>query len=167
MCLLLVKPKGAKMPSLDIIRKAAIHNPDGFGFVSTRHNCRTLYFREFVEQLRQVKTDENCIIHFRFATHGSVKLSNCHPFHDGSTWFAHNGILNIQPEKDMTDSETAFKYVYMPAIKRGGLDGQELHDAVSDTIGYSKFAFLKDNKIKMFGNFTQINGCYYSNLRFM
>lgn len=47
-------------------------------------------------------------MHFRFATHGSVRNRNCHPFRDGDLFFAHNGVLPYPSVGDRTDSEFAF-----------------------------------------------------------
>ena len=146
MCVIIVKPAGVKMPTSDIINAAFHANPHGCGFISPSTFYKGMSIKSLKKNLKQVSDDEPCIIHFRLATHGSIKRANCHPFNRGNVWFAHNGILDIRPERDMTDSETAFQNV----------------------IGFSKFAFLQGDRLKMYGDFIkQDDGCYYSNLRFM
>lgn len=166
MCLLIVKPKGVKMPKKSILRKAHMCNPHGCGFASTNDYFKSLDFDTFYDRLKQVDIDEACIIHFRYATHGTVKRSNCHPFRHKDVFFAHNGILPITPYKDKTDSETAFRKFFVPAIENYGLHSAELVEAVESIIGYSKFAFLRDNEVVTFGNFFDIDGLLFSNLRF-
>lgn len=169
MCVIIVKPAGVKIPSRNVLRAAYLANPHGCGFVSTNHAFKTLYYEEFIGRLAEVDDSEACIIHFRLATHGSIKRSNCHPFKKGDVYFAHNGILGIEPVGDKTDSETAFiRYIY-PAIKKHGMDSADTDCMIKRIIGYSKFAIMKagSHEVKTYGNFTQWrDGCLYSNFRF-
>ena len=73
-------------------------NPHGCGFVSKTNHFKSLDFNMFLRHLHNVPQDENCIIHFRYATNGSVCKANYHPFTHKSISFAHNGILNIMGE---------------------------------------------------------------------
>ena len=166
MCVIIIKKKGEKMPSYIELRAASIVHPHGFGFVSSSgKHYKGLNFEYFYENLTKVDKDEECIIHFRFATHGPVNMSNCHPFEHGGIWFAHNGILDITPLKNKTDSETAFlKYVY-PMIHDYGIDSIETLTVIDDIIGGSKFAIMVDGKVHTFGDFIEENGCLYSNTR--
>lgn len=111
------------------------------------------------------QNDEACMIHFRLATHGSIRRANCHPFKIGSLYFAHNGVLPITPDLDKTDSETAFnRYLAKPALVYG-LHSEQLSRAVESIIGTSKFAFMQGADIATFGKFVCIDGVLYSNTR--
>jgi len=169
MCVICVKPKGAKMPSDEIIKAMYQANHDGCGFCTPTKSYKGLSFASFMREIKNVPDSEPCIMHFRWATHGSVKRSNCHPFYDAEsqTWFAHNGILDIRPVGDMTDSETAFRYKIAPIISIYGFGSKEFKKAVKDVIGVSRFAFLNGEDVAMFGNFFDRFGCYYSNLNFV
>lgn len=168
MCVIIVKPAGVKMPSNEIINAAYQANPHGCGFISPTAHYKGLSFNVFRKELKRVKTEEPCIIHFRLATHGSIKKANCHPFCRGDVWFAHNGILSIRPIKDMTDSETALQEVIYPAIVAYGYGSEAMDKAVESVVGYSKFAFLQGDNLKLYGDFIDYgDGCLYSNLRFM
>lgn len=161
------KPKGVKMPSNRTLLDAHIANPHGCGFVSSAgKSCKSLDFAEFMRELRKVRTDEACIIHFRLATHGSIKTANCHPFSHDGYHFAHNGILSIKPLRDKTDSETAFITRILPTIKRYGFNSPEVDEVCYGLLGYSKFALMHDGHVKLYGDFICDNGVYYSNLRF-
>ena len=125
-------------------------------------------FEVFVRCLKRRNINEPCLIHFRLATHGSIKQENCHPFHDRKTgvYFAHNGILDIKPTNDKTDSETAFiRYLY-PYIEQYGLHSPEAEKMVQNIIESSKFAFMQGDDVRLFGHFEEWQGCYFSNLRF-
>ena len=167
MCLLISKPAGAAMPTYNMLKQAYAANPHGCGFATPTKAFKSLNFGEFMHRLAQVDDSEPCIIHFRLATHGSIKKANCHPFRQGNVWFAHNGILDIEPMGDKTDSETAFiKYIY-PAIRQYGLDADETYDVIDCIIGYSRFAILDGSELRIYGDYTQYKGCYYSNMRFL
>lgn len=169
MCVIIVKPAGVKMPSREILDAAYMANHDGCGFVSTFRHKKTLDYISFLRELSKVDESEACMIHFRLATHGSVKRANCHPFRRGDVFFAHNGVLSIQPIGDMTDSETAFSELVYPAIADYGWHHEMKDYVISNIIGCSKFAMMRlgDNEVKMYGSFlSQSDGCYYSNLRF-
>lgn len=146
----------------------AMHNanPHGMGFCTPSRFAKGLNFDYFVEQLRKRSVNEPCIIHFRLATHGSIKKANCHPFCKNGVYFAHNGILSVTPMRDKTDSETAFiRYLY-PYIEQYGLDSEEVDTMVYNLIESSKFAFMQGDNVRLFGHFEQLEGCFYSNLRF-
>lgn len=168
MCVIIVKPVGVKMPSNEILTAAFHTNPHGCGFATPTTFFKSLSYRSFKQRLNKVSDDEPCIIHFRLATHGSIKRANCHPFNRGDVYFAHNGILSITPKGDMTDSETAFEDRIYPVIDRYGIDSPMVDLAVKEVIGYSKFAILQGQRVRLFGDYIkQPDGCFYSNLRFM
>lgn len=169
MCVIIVKPIGKLLPSYKIIKAAWQRNSDGGGFVTPTRYFRSLDFNEFYRELIKVKKNEPCIIHLRWATHGSVKTDNCHPFYDYETGvaFAHNGVLSIRPQGDMTDSETAFSNIIVPTIKMHGYQSKEVADVCGRIIGASKFALMQDGKIRLFGHYQEMNGILYSNLHFI
>ena len=123
-------------------------NPHGQGFCTPSQFTKGLNFEYFVEQLRKRNINEPCIMHFRFATHGSIKRANCHPFNINDVYFAHNGILSVRPMRDKTDSETAFiRYLY-PYIEQYGLHSPETLKMVQNIIESSKFAFMQGDDVR-------------------
>ncbi len=173
MCVICVKPKGVSLPSNKIIRAMYQANHDGCGFCTPTKSYKGLSLASFMSEIAKVSKDEPCIMHFRLATHGSVKRDNCHPFYDGETgtWFAHNGVLNVRPKRDTTDSETAFREIFVPYIKQYGLNADETRYTIRQVLANtsSKFAFLQGEDLQLFGEYKQLanGGCWYSNLRFM
>lgn len=167
MCCIIYKPKNVPMPSRDILSKIKRLNHNGYGFVSTNHFHKGLDYRTFLCHLSEVSDDEDCIIHFRLATHGSICRANCHPFSLGDIYFAHNGVLNVYPVADMTDSEIAFRTMVYPAIKKYGYGTQEVYRLISSFVGYSKFAMMYNGEVRLYGEYSKINGVYYSNLRWL
>lgn len=167
MCVIIYKPVGVAKPSYQLLKRAAKFNPHGFGFVSTNQHYKTLHFETFYQHFKSVSENDECLIHFRYATHGSVCERNCHPFVENDVFFAHNGILSIQPMNDMTDSETAFRNQIYPAIEHFGYFSKKVDDVINEIIAGSKFALMYNNQVRLFGMYNKMDGCYFSNLRFM
>lgn len=154
------------MPTDAELKRAYMLNPHGCGFVSKTQHFKSLNFYSFLMRLHNVPQDENCIIHFRYATNGSICKANCHPFTKRGFSFAHNGILNIQTNGDRTDSETAFRTIIYPAIQQYGFNSEELKLAIDNIIGFSKFAVMNEKgEIRLFGDFKPYDGRLYSNFR--
>ena len=168
MCVISVIRKGVPTPPDAIIRAMHQANPHGCGFCSPTDHYKGMSLDLLLRHLHERDINEPCLMHFRLATHGSVKKANCHPFHDDATdtWFMHNGILDVTPKGDMTDSETAFRKYLVPEIQAHGLRSDNLRYAVSDIIGGSRFAFLQGEDVKLFGEYELWNGWLFSNLRF-
>lgn len=168
MCVIIVKPSGKAIPSDELLKAAYNANPHGCGVISPSTFYKGLSYRSFKEHLNHVSIDEPCIIHFRLATHGSIKRANCHPFKCEDIYFAHNGILDIRPIGDKTDSETALQSIIAPAIKAYGWNSPEANAIIYQTCGHSKFAMMHNGEVLLFGQFIHsLDGCYYSNYRFM
>lgn len=175
MCILIAKPKNVQMPSEETMKNCWESNPDGAGIAWS--DGRKLFLRkgfmkwdDFIKEYRTLNlNDFDAIIHFRIATHGTVKPSNTHPFNVSDRIVAgHNGILPITPEGDWTDSETFFKRVASPILETYSLDSLVFEQAVNAVIGTSKLAFLTDSsKLKTFGKFIIEDGVMYSNTTFM
>lgn len=170
MCVLIVKKAGDKLPNDTILKMCYQANPDGCGFATVRGWFKSLDFQQFLRVLkRNVNVSDDCIIHFRFATHGSVKKENCHPFIDrpAGVAFAHNGVLPIISKNDKTDSEIFFRESFLPTFKKCGWN-EQTENVIKNVIGGSKFAFLDKNEgLKTFGEFYAVKGCncLFSNLR--
>lgn len=170
MCVICVKNRGVEMPSENELRLAYEHNPHGWGFVSSNGMfAHGMDFGEFMRLIKYVGKDDACIIHFRIATHGSIKIDNCHPFKGyvkgEPVYFAHNGILPIRAKKDMTDSETEFRGVLLPAMKEFGFGSTAFDRVVARRIYTSKFAFMKGGEIRVYGRWLrEDNGLMWSNL---
>ena len=167
MCVIIYKPKGIEMPGKEILAKINRHNHDGYGFVSTKHSFKTMYYGKFLNHLQRVRIDEDCIIHFRLATHGDKCRTNCHPFSECGVYFAHNGVLPITPMTGKTDSETAFRRIVYPAIARYGYHSDEADNIINSIIGLSRFALMYNGEVRLFGDYTVLDGIYFSNLRWL
>lgn len=177
MCIIIVKEKGVKYPSMENVQNACDNNPDGFAIAWANDNhlrtYKTMDKKDFIKKCREVfKLDYKAtavVIHARIATHGSKGVKNCHCWIDqeAALSFAHNGILSsIQNRADMTDSETFFRDIFLPIYKAKGWSAAEL--AINAIIGTSKFVFISPNgKVRIFGNYNTLKGVLYSNTSYL
>lgn len=155
------------MPDHDTLLACYSHNRHGMGFCTSNGTMRhTMSFSRFCSELGKVDESEAVILHFRLATHGSIGLKNCHPFHDKKhgLFFAHNGIIDIKATNDRTDSETWFSDKFIPMLDMHGWDSETLWDWVNVERGASRFIFMRGNEIKRLGSWHNVGGCWYSNL---
>lgn len=176
MCIIAIKGYGVEYPSTDRVRTMCINNPDGFALAYYVKGAdgfdvfRTMNRDEFIAEYEAIKERHNkddigLFIHARISTHGSNKLENCHGWvdKDCGLGFAHNGILSIQNRDDMTDSETFFRDLFIPAFSIGGWTAGDR--AVNAVIGTSKFVFINaSGSIRYYGDYIRDeDGCLYSN----
>ena len=167
MCVIIYKPENQPLPDIETLAACYHRNRNGMGFCTSNGIIRhTMSFSRFCSELGKVDESEAVIMHFRWATHGSIGLKNCHPFHDKrhGVFFAHNGILDIEATRDRTDSETWFRDSFLPMLDRYGWDSKTLWDWVNVERGASRFIFIRGNEVKRLGNWHKVSCCWYSNL---
>ena len=145
-------------------------NPDGCGFATLDGRVfKSLSYTQFLKEFRANVTKETAaLIHFRWATHGSIKPDNCHPFSDGRFVFAHNGVLPIASINDKTDSEILFETL-LPNLYDFGANSDIIKNVLDKYATSSRFAIFdtQNKQVRLFGTFYDINGCLYSNVRWL
>ena len=155
MCLLTFLPETV-WPDVERFETAAIGNPDGFGFAildkNKIHKAHSMNFQETMNKFLDMRTKHTgpALFHFRWATHGSETIDNCHPFllgNDPNSVVAHNGILPVAILKGDDRSDTkVFAEDIMPAV--GGitsLDDDKYHKELSEWAKGNKLVFLTNN----------------------
>ena len=177
MCVICIKPAGVAAPTKDMLKAMSDNNPNGFGIATIGndggiHCYHTMDAKKFIKKGLKIADDSPAIYHCRIATHGSITEKNCHPFlsADGKWAFAHNGILSIQNDGDMTDSETFFRYIAEPLLKAGHqpYDDGTFDRMVESIIGSSKFAFMDSSgNIYRYGQYVTENGLFFSNTSYL
>ena len=176
MCVAIYKPKGVKCPSLDTLKKCWDANPDGAGFCVPSSddvliNKGFMSWETFIDGFSPYLTyTGDMFIHFRIATHGGINPGNCHPFpvstnvDDLKTMvchskyaIVHNGVFPITPRRN--DISDTMEFVIRLA-ETGNINSVGLLDGFIDP---SKLAVMSSDGVKMLGNWTEIDGVYYSN----
>ena len=175
MCVIMCKPMGVAYPPREEIVECCLNNPDGFGAMWNTPSGKVAIYKTMKKDdflrwydnfVKKHPVSTALVCHMRIATHGSKKAQNCHPWTDvtKSVGFAHNGILTIDNRGDLTDSETFFRDLWLPAWKVGGRKGADR--AVEACIGTSKFCFLYGNgEVEMWGTWQDgsVEGVKYTN----
>lgn len=175
MCVIIIKKRGVQLPRREVLQAAFRANPDGCGFATSNgESWKGLRFEQFWRMLtRHDRHGEDVLIHFRWATHGSVCRRNCHPFkgnlsNGDAVYFAHNGVLDIESTNDKTDSEICFRGTLLPALNAAdGKFSRRVCSVINEARGTSRFAFVGPSGVRLFGDFVKYEGCLCSNLHFL
>ena len=177
MCIVAIKPAGVKRPTNNQLKAMCENNPHGFGFMTWNKKDglvvrKTMDYKTYKKWVTKIPDSQPVVYHARIATHGSVGESNCHPFlSDDKQWaFAHNGVLSIQNEGDMTDSETFFKRLALPLLKAGYKPNDKgvFDKMVATILGCSKFVFMDSNgNIYTYGSFIREGDLLFSNTSYV
>jgi len=188
MCIIVVKPSGKRLPSKQILSKCFSSNPHGAGFMynnpQNEYNSDTITiakgfmdFESFYSAITSITADNlynsDLVIHFRYATQGSISSKNCHPFpvskkikdlqalnFTTNTGIAHNGVISFcsNPNKhDLSDTQIFIKDILSQVPQ------DQLKDNFAYEKTYSKFAILDKEGFSLIGNFLEDNGIFYSN----
>lgn len=175
MCIIILNKKG--LVPKNTLKTCAINNPDGMGIMYAE-NCKLETFKElknfelfysYYENLRK-RFKGNICLHFRIKTHGTVSEKNIHPFYiNRNLAFMHNGIIDIEPKSDLSDTQV-FNEMVLKGLPKNFLSNKSILHLIEKSIGWSKLLFL-DN----LGNYTLINekdgiwkdGNWYSNFGYL
>lgn len=191
MCVIAAKRAGVDFPSDQYIENMWFKNPDGAGFMYAKDGqvyiekgfMKYLDFTDRIEKLsEEIDLKETAmVLHFRITTSGGTCKENCHPFPISESvgmlkkltvrtdlGVAHNGIIDINHAKDVSDTQ-AYIMKQLAPLKKGVpnfLKNEHLLQLIHNAIE-SRMAFL-DGKggITLVGDFTEDNGVMYSNLSF-
>lgn len=190
MCIICVKNKGVKAPTAEVIENMFTANPNGAGFAYVKNNRVIIHkglmsldsFNTALEKVykslgNQVQNTP-FIYHFRITTSGGTKPQLTHPFpltnkkskllklqQSCDIAVAHNGIIDINIEKGLSDTATYIKNELAPykTLKSDFYKAEVIQDAIHHRID-SKLAILsQDGSIVTIGNFEEEKGLLFSN----
>lgn len=132
MCLIIYS-QNAKLPPRHWFAEAAESNPDGIGIMSADGIAKFLGKRKtrrawrYASQLAAERIP--FAVHFRWATHGRVSRSNCHPFEIPGTGahLMHNGVLwtSVSATEEVSDTRIFAEDImpaYMSMAQQGAQD---------------------------------------------
>jgi len=158
-----------------VSRKALLNgfdaNSDGAGFAVAVGGKVAVFkgyfsFEEFWDAW-QPFADEAAVIHFRYATHGTIGKRNCHPFALHGRAVVHNGILNIASTEKSSDTAEFCRLVLGPMLAGVSASSPALRFLIEETIGAgNKIAVLEpDGSAVIYNEGKGIwdGGVWYSN----
>jgi predicted glutamine amidotransferase len=189
MCIICVKPQGAKLPDDKTIETMYKNNPDGAGFMFARNGKVEIRkgfmtYADFRHELDKAckagAGDGSLVMHFRITTHGGTCQQNTHPFPLSSDigelrslyttcdiGVAHNGIIKIKTrDKSVSDTQEFIASVLTPVYNSDHkfYESERIREAILDCINGSRMVFLEgDGQVQMIGSWIEDGGCYYSN----
>ena len=131
MCIIVIKPKGTKGVSKDILENCFSNNPDGAGIMYNDNGNVVIKkgfmeFEDFWKAANAIKGIKNktVVYHCRIGTSGGNVAQNTHPFPiSGKTGdltmlevvtdigYAHNGMIDIDVDNGMSDTMTYIKRI--------------------------------------------------------
>lgn len=131
MCLLLKQPAGHVFTDIELADFYS-YNPDGIGVMSATGNTISVVklvpknLQDIKDFYKEHAAGKECVLHFRWTTHGDTDLINCHPYQvfgeeDGYPLFLmHNGVLATGNANDITKSDTwhFIEDIIKPALKQ-------------------------------------------------
>ena len=188
MCVIMAKPKGIDMPDDETIQNMWCRNPDGAGFMYAKDGqvhiekgfMKLAALKAALKRVGKTVDFKNTavVMHFRITTHGGTKPENTHPFpitesvgilkklkNTTKVGVAHNGIINITPRKDISDTMEYIASQLAPlyrAVPKFYADPNLMLMIANAT--QSKLAFLTGSgKIFTVGTFLTDGGRLYSN----
>lgn len=170
MCLLIVKPAGLTIP-VEYLDNAVIQHPHGIGCAYADNGKVSITknpngdVNELVYLLEEIK-HLPALVHFRYATHGSVSLANTHPFELPHGFAAaHNGIFhNVKTEGDESDTRAFLRTYIAPRIVSGTIASDT--KIIEALVSGSKLALLSPaGEQTIYGekSGTWKDGVWYSN----
>ncbi len=189
MCLIIVKPKRAKLKT-EYIVEGARYNDDGCGFMLVKDGkviirkgmSNPLELQKKLNEITDSKVDDYTVIyHFRIKTHGDKCPENTHPFPMSNDEeklratevacefaMAHNGQFKwAKNDTKLSDTQMAIKELLhaftFDDVRNAGVNG--LLEMLFDK---DKVCFLhKSGKYTLFGSWVMVDGCMFSNDSFI
>lgn len=148
MCLAIVKPVGRRL-DYEEMRLAWCSNPDGAGFTARVRKVlvtvKGMYedFDDFWEAWTPY-ADCTALVHFRWATLGTVNKDNCHPFLVDKYAAIHNGHFAGYGTKEISDTRHWLDGVLGPLLRKypGLVHEPGFQQLIGDAIRCNKVALL-------------------------
>ncbi len=181
MCLIIYKPAGVPWNNT-AITNAFENNPDGAGLMFPQDGKvrieRAFWTTDLLfEHLGENDlTDKAAVLHFRWATHGKVDVTNCHPFPvqarpshlctlSTRLGVVHNGIIPGMESK-AAYSDT-LQFITHTLVNLKAHIGKVWFSRFLANATNSKFAFMAgDGVVTLVGKFVEEGGLWYSNYSF-
>lgn len=175
MCLIIHHPAGHTISRHDFA-DIARRNPDGFGLMTSSsgvlHTFRTIgTIADAHAMYMEHGAGRASVLHWRFATHGTVSLDNAHPFTlTPDIAFVHNGMLTCgTPDEDASDTAHLARAILAPIARDNpdALFNPEFRAVLSPLIGIgNKLAVMdRHGRVSIFNRASGMDhkGRWYSN----
>jgi glutamine amidotransferase len=191
MCILSFIPGNVELDqyAVDSLWNGGINNPDGHGWAIASPTGMLVgkslrldsALSDYLDA-RELHPASPSLFHSRWATHGSIKTANCHPFYVGNsdkTVLAHNGVLPKAAHPAIGDdrSDTAIMAGELLPKQWRRLDRPTVFNSLSQFCGrgnklviltvdpkYRKNAYIVNESA---GNWDKASGIWHSNYDYL
>jgi predicted glutamine amidotransferase len=189
MCMIIVKPKGARIPKKKNLKYCYENNSDGIGLAYTLKDNKNVHikkdFKDFNDfhtfLCKNIKKEDLAVIHFRFATSGLVDNGNNHPFPISNNLkrlrqvnlicqkaIAHNGVISKFSGHNKYSDTQKFIYNVIGNVNfKENLKDVKIKKRIKSIIGKDRLAIIDKGELILFGDYTEYKNCLYSNYNFM
>jgi len=176
MCVAIYKPEKVQLTKRDMV-KCFRANSDGVGFSYIEDGVAKIHkgffnFKDFWKAFKAYQTRE-CIVHFRWTTHGTTDVDNCHPFvlANGGA-LIHNGVIEWAsssiPQDPRSDTRIFVEDFLNPVIQDGAsIHAPEVQEDIEKAIGpTNKMILLYQEAVIILNQHlgSWHNGAWFSNL---
>jgi hypothetical protein len=188
MCVIIIKPRGKRIPPKSILLKAWESNSHGAGYAITHKGEKTtrvqkgfLDFEAFYKALLEenVSKKDILLMHFRIKTHGHISAEHTQPFpistskadleklaYKTNMICAHNGIFSLQGQpNDISDTMYYVQeWLTKLDLTSASKEGSPVKKEIEDDCTYNKIVLIVNGSVHLFGKWEKYQGCHYSNL---
>ena len=172
MCVAAYIPAGATIAE-NILRGVYKRNDDGIGLAwsdgSKLEIWRTMSDIDRIVKMIDEMRDLPRLVHFRYATHGTVTLDNVHPFWLDSrrrAVIAHNGVITI-PQKSNESDTRSFVDNVLSQLKDGWWNNTTTVAQIEKLVNGSRIVIMEDDGrahyLNKHSGETTADGVWFSN----
>jgi hypothetical protein len=186
MCVIALKLEGVKLPTDDHLRNCELRNRDGIGIALHRKNATEILIKKdfkdveiLISWLKEnVKPEDTCMIHFRFATHGLKDEGNRHPFPITKNKemmrqtelvcqmaMVHNGVISqYGTETKFSDTQQFVMDILAEEAIKNNIGVPAVQKLISNYIEKDRLAImLNAGMVWMWGEWIKVDDIFYSN----
>ena len=185
-CIIVIKVKGVELPKEEHLRNCALRNKDGTGVAFIKEGETEIRIKKDFENLDKfikwfydnIKKEDVCIIHFRFATHGLVDIGNRHPFPITKNKemlrkselicqmaVAHNGVISSYGHHEkFSDTQKFILDILSDDVVKNNISNPAVQKLISNFLSGDRLAILlTTGAVYTWGNWEKEGELFYSN----
>ena len=186
MCLITVKTINSELPKDEHLIEGESTNSDGIGIGYWKSGSNEVAIKKdffnihmFLNWFHEnIKKEDACIIHFRWATHGLKDAGNRHPFPITKNKellrktdlvcqmaVAHNGVISDYARHvKFSDTQKFVLDILSDDSIKNNIDSPAIRKLVSNFLGNDRLSILNNKgEIYLFGDFEKEGDIFYSN----
>jgi len=186
MCVIALKLKGIALPKESSMKNCEDRNKDGIGIALYRDGANEILIKKDFKDAdalnvwlkENVKLEDTCMMHFRYATHGLKDCGNRHPFPVTKNKemmrqtelvcqmaVVHNGVISqYGNETKFSDTQQFVMDILAEEAIKNNLQVEAVQKLIGNYIEQDRLAImLPDGIIYTWNKWIEFEGIYYSN----